>query len=78
MRWAEYVAQMREKENARMLFVAKPGGKRQLGRQRCRWVIILSWILEKYGWVEPSGCIKCREILGWLHNWWPLEWCSAP
>jgi hypothetical protein len=22
---------------------------------------------------EPSGSIKCWEVLEWLHNWWPLE-----
>jgi hypothetical protein len=26
---------------------------------------------------EPSGSIKCREIIEWLHNWWLLEQCSA-
>jgi hypothetical protein len=27
---------------------------------------------------EPSGSIKCRETTEWLHNWWLLEWYSAP
>jgi hypothetical protein len=27
--------------------VDKPEGKRPLGRPRCRWEIILDWILEK-------------------------------
>jgi hypothetical protein len=22
---------------------------------------------------EPSGSIKCWEVLEWLHNWCPLE-----
>jgi hypothetical protein len=21
---------------------------------------------------------KCWETVEWLHNWWPIEWCSAP
>jgi hypothetical protein len=27
---------------------------------------------------EPSGSIKCWETIEWLHNFWPLEWYSAP
>jgi hypothetical protein len=27
---------------------------------------------------EPSGSIKCWETTEWLHNLWPLEWCSDP
>jgi hypothetical protein len=27
---------------------------------------------------EPSGSVKCCETTEWLHNLWPLEWCSAP
>jgi hypothetical protein len=27
---------------------------------------------------EPSGSIKFRESIEWLHNLWPLEWRSAP
>jgi hypothetical protein len=23
--------------------------------------------------IEPSGSIKCWEVIEWLHNWWPLE-----
>jgi hypothetical protein len=28
--------------------------------------------------VESLGSIKCWETTEWLHNWWPLEWRSAP
>jgi hypothetical protein len=28
--------------------------------------------------MEPSGSIKCCEIIELLHNWWRLEQCSAP
>jgi hypothetical protein len=27
---------------------------------------------------EPLDAIKCWETIEWPHNWWPLEWCSAP
>jgi hypothetical protein len=27
---------------------------------------------------EPSGSIKCWEILEWLRNWWPLKKGSTP
>jgi hypothetical protein len=28
--------------------------------------------------IEPSGSIKCWEVLERLHNWWLLEKGSAP
>jgi hypothetical protein len=37
MRWAGHVSRMREKRNAYRLLVAKPEGKRPLGRPRHRW-----------------------------------------
>jgi hypothetical protein len=27
---------------------------------------------------EPSGCIKCWEVLEWLHNWQFFKKGSAP
>jgi hypothetical protein len=27
---------------------------------------------------EPLGSIKCWETIEWQHNFWPLEWFSAP
>jgi hypothetical protein len=27
--------------------------------------------------IEPSGSIKCLEVLEWLHNWWLLKNDSA-
>jgi hypothetical protein len=36
--------------NAYGILVGKPEGKRPLGRPRCRWVIILKWILREIGW----------------------------
>jgi hypothetical protein len=37
MRWAGYVARIREKRNAYKILVGKPEGKRPLGRPRRRW-----------------------------------------
>jgi hypothetical protein len=42
-----HAAQMGAKRNAYRILVAKPEGKRQLGRTRHRWVKILKWILER-------------------------------
>jgi hypothetical protein len=47
MRWAGYVAQMREKRNECRRVMEKPEGKRQLGRHRHRWRIVLEYNLEK-------------------------------
>jgi hypothetical protein len=38
MRWEEHVARMWAKRNAYRILLGKPEGKRQLGRQRCRWM----------------------------------------
>jgi hypothetical protein len=46
MRWAEHVVRMGWR-NAYRRLVEKPEGKRPLGRPRCRWWIILKWILER-------------------------------
>jgi hypothetical protein len=37
MRWAGYVARMRETRGVYRVWVGKPEGKRQLGRPRRRW-----------------------------------------
>jgi hypothetical protein len=44
MRWAGHVARMGEKRNVYRLLVAKPEGKRPLGRPRHRWVDNIRWI----------------------------------
>jgi hypothetical protein len=37
MRWAAHVARMGEVRGAYNILVGKPGGRRPLGRPRCRW-----------------------------------------
>jgi hypothetical protein len=44
---SEFLLNAREDEKCIQILVAKPDGKRPLGRPRCRWGIILKWILKK-------------------------------
>jgi hypothetical protein len=37
MRWAGHVARMGERRGVYRVLLGKPGGKRPLGRHRCRW-----------------------------------------
>jgi hypothetical protein len=46
--------------NAHIILVGEPSRKRQLGRPRRRWKIILECILGKYGWKVRTGCIWFR------------------
>jgi hypothetical protein len=46
MRWVRHVARMGKKRNAYTLLVGNPEEKRLLGRPKCRWWIILRWILQ--------------------------------
>jgi hypothetical protein len=38
--------------NAYRVLIRKPEGKRQLGKSRCRWRIIVKWVLKgnSMGW----------------------------
>jgi hypothetical protein len=63
-------------------------GKRPLGRPRRRWVDNIKMGLREIGWdgvdcscehgIEPSGSIRCWEVLEWLHKWRLLKKDSAP
>jgi hypothetical protein len=66
--------------------VGKPEGKRPLGRPRREWTILKCILKTGWGgmdWIdlvqdnEPSGSIKCWELLEWLHNWLLLKKGSA-
>jgi hypothetical protein len=50
MRWAGNVARMWEKRKAYRSLVGKPDGKRQLGKQRHRWVDNIRMDLGEVGW----------------------------
>jgi hypothetical protein len=63
MRWAGNVARMGENRNAYRLLVAKPEGKRPLGRPRRRWVDNIRMDLREVGWgdVDRIGLAKDRN-----------------
>jgi len=48
---------MREMRNMYKILFGKPEGKRQFGRCRRRWEIILEWILKKQVERAWTGCI---------------------
>jgi hypothetical protein len=60
--WAGHVARMGEKRNVYRLLVAKPGGKRPIGRPRRRWVDIRMYFGE-VGWgdVDWIGLAQDRN-----------------
>jgi hypothetical protein len=57
MRWARNVARIREKRNVYRILVGKPGGKKPLGRSRCRWVHNIKSDLREVGW----GGVDCID-----------------
>jgi hypothetical protein len=57
MRWAGHVARMGEGRGVYRVLVGKPGGKRPLGRPRCRWEDNIKMDLQEEGcgdmdWME--------------------------
>jgi hypothetical protein len=88
-RWAGHVERMGEKRNVYRILVGKSEGKRPMGRPRRRWVDNIKMDLREIGWegpvegscvhgIEPSGSIKCWDVLEGLHNWRLLKKGSAP
>jgi hypothetical protein len=63
MRWTVHVARMGEKRNAYRLLMAKPEGKRPLGRPRRRWVDNIRMDLGEVGCgdVDWIGVAKDRN-----------------
>jgi len=51
------------------VLVGKPEGKRQLGRPRRRWGIILRWIFRKLEGVVGIGWSSLRIGIGGGHLW---------
>jgi hypothetical protein len=52
MRWAGYVARIREKGNAYRLLARKPERKNPLGRPRRRWVDNIEMVFGEIGWSD--------------------------
>jgi hypothetical protein len=50
MRWVGHVARMGERKNVYKLLVGKPGGRRPLGRPRCRRLNNIRMDLVEMGW----------------------------
>jgi hypothetical protein len=53
MRWAGYVARLKEKRNVYRFLVGKPERRRPLGRPIRRWVDNIRMYLVEVGWVWP-------------------------
>jgi hypothetical protein len=76
MIWAGIVARVGKKRNAYRILVGKTKGKRPLGRPKRTWVVNINMDLREMvrggmDWIdlaqehgnEPSGSIKCWEVL---------------
>jgi hypothetical protein len=65
--------------------VGKPEGKREQGGPRRRWVDNIKMDTREIGGDgvdcessnEPTGSIRCWEVLEWLQNWRLLKKGSA-
>jgi hypothetical protein len=92
MRWAGHVARRWEKRNAYRILVEKPERKRRMWVYNIKIDLReIGWYgLDRSGsgqgpvegscehGDEPSGFIKCWDVLEWLHNWRLLRKGSAP
>jgi hypothetical protein len=48
IRWTGHVARMGSRSGACMVLMGRHEGKRQLGRPRRRWEVILKWIFKRW------------------------------
>jgi hypothetical protein len=55
VRWAGHVARMGEGRVVHRVLVAKPEGKRPLGRPRCRWEDNIKMDLQELGGAYGTG-----------------------
>jgi hypothetical protein len=60
MIWLGHMAHMAEMRNAYKHLVGRPGGKRPLGRSRCRWEDNTGMCLKEIGW-EVADWINLAE-----------------
>jgi hypothetical protein len=65
MRWAGHVARMGEDRGVHRVLVGKPGGKRPLGRPRCRWKDNIKMNLQEVG----GGCGDWMELVQDRDRW---------
>ena len=65
MRWAGHVARMGEERGVYRVFVAKPEGRRPLGRPRRRWVDNIRMDLQEVrcGYMDWIGPDRDRDRL---------------
>jgi len=63
MRWAGHEARMDEERGVYRVLVGKPGGKRPLGRPRCRWVDNIRMDLQEVGcgYMDWIGLTQNRD-----------------
>ena len=66
MRWAGYVARMRERKGVNRVLVGKPEGKRSLGRRRSRWEDNIKMDVEDVG----CGGMDWMELAQGRDRWW--------
>jgi hypothetical protein len=60
MKWVGHVAHRGGMRNACKIVVGKPEGKRPLRRHSIDGMVILGWILGKWGKEVWTGCILLR------------------
>jgi hypothetical protein len=65
MRWAGHVSQMGENRNAYMILLAKPDGKRPLGRLRHRWVNDIKIDLREIEWGDKDWIDPAQDRDQW-------------
>jgi len=76
MRWVDHVLHMGERSGIYRVLVGKPGGKRPLGRPRCRWEDSIRMDLQEVGcwgmdWIElAQDRGRWRALVNTVMNLW--------
>jgi hypothetical protein len=65
VRWAGYVARMRERAMHIRILVGKPEGKRPLGRPRHRWADNIKIDLRHIGWGHVDWINLAQDRVQW-------------